>query len=177
MAVWLPQDPNNNLKWCPVLLITTEIKMNLLIWRHADAAPGEPDAARPLTVKGINDARKISRWIKEHVPGPYLVLCSPAQRTRQTAAALDVGYDVLEALAYDRETSANVLTSTGWPAATGTVILVGHQPFLGRLNAMLLTGQERNMAMERGSLWWFSSASQENAQTGALLAVISPNLL
>ena len=39
--------------------------MNFLVWRHADAAPGEPDEFRPLTPLGIQQAQYIGAWIKK----------------------------------------------------------------------------------------------------------------
>ena len=33
--------------------------MDLILWRHADAAPGEPDIDRPLTAKGLRQAARV----------------------------------------------------------------------------------------------------------------------
>jgi phosphohistidine phosphatase len=32
--------------------------MDLILWRHAEAEPGEPDLGRRLTAKGIKAGRK-----------------------------------------------------------------------------------------------------------------------
>jgi phosphohistidine phosphatase len=150
--------------------------MNLLIWRHADAAPGEPDHQRPLTPLGNQQAQFISTWIKTNVPGPYRVFGSPALRASQTAAALGAGYEAIEALGYKKETAtgAAVLRYANWPNATETVIFVGHQPTVGRVNALLHTGSEQDSNMQGGSLWWFSSEGDGDKKLGFLKAVISP---
>ena len=35
--------------------------MDLILWRHADAEPGEPDDQRRLTAKGKKQARRAGR--------------------------------------------------------------------------------------------------------------------
>ena len=35
--------------------------MDLILWRHAEAFEGEDDLARPLTPKGIKQAKKVAR--------------------------------------------------------------------------------------------------------------------
>ena len=151
--------------------------MNLLIWRHADSAPGEPDDLRPLTALGKHQAQLISAWIKNNVPGPYRVFGSPALRARQTAAALGSNYDAIDELAYKKETATGiaVLQHANWPNAAETVIFVGHQPTVGRVNALLHTGSEQDSNMQGGSLWWFSSEGDGDKTLGFLKAVIPPN--
>ena len=39
--------------------------MELILWRHAEAEDGSPDAARKLTAKGEKQAQKLARWLKE----------------------------------------------------------------------------------------------------------------
>ena len=150
--------------------------MNLLTWRHADAASGEPDELRPLTTLGNHQAHAISAWIKTNVPGPYRVFGSPALRARQTAAALGIDYDAIDELAYKKETAsgAEVLRHANWPNATETVIFVGHQPTVGRVNALLHTGSERNSNMQGGSLWWFTTEGEGDKTLGFLRAVVPP---
>jgi phosphohistidine phosphatase len=51
----------------------------------------------------------------------------------------------------------------------GTVVVVGHQPELGRAIAYLLCGEPRDWAVEKGALWWIAGKSVKT--------VISPDLL
>ena len=34
--------------------------MDLILWRHAEAEPGEPDLERALTPKGVKQARRMA---------------------------------------------------------------------------------------------------------------------
>ena len=54
-----------------------------------------------------------------------------------------------------------------------TVLVVGHQPTLGRLAARLLAGDEADWTIKKGALWWFS----KRAGDLILRAVVSPDLL
>src|SRR5436190_21449722 len=38
-------------------------KMDLILWRHADAEPGEPDIGRRLTAKGLKQAERVAAWL------------------------------------------------------------------------------------------------------------------
>ena len=42
--------------------------MELLLWRHAEAAPGEPDLARPLTERGRRQAERMARFLAPRLP-------------------------------------------------------------------------------------------------------------
>ena len=61
----------------------------LVLLRHAKADNpfGMADADRPLTERGLRDARAAGRWLAQQAL-PELVLCSPARRTRQTWQAV-----------------------------------------------------------------------------------------
>jgi phosphohistidine phosphatase len=151
--------------------------MDFLVWRHADAAPGQPDNARPLTSLGIAQAEFISAWIKDNVPGPYRVFGSSALRARDTAAALTTQYEASDLFAYQvlTATASRVLEFANWPNATMTTIFVGHQPTVGRINSFLHFGIEVDTNMEWGSLWWFSSDHDNQNRLAILKAVVSAN--
>ena len=64
---------------------------DLLLLRHAKAAPGGPGVAdrdRPLTPRGRRDAALVGAAIAADEMVPDLVLCSPARRTRETLDAV-----------------------------------------------------------------------------------------
>ena len=42
--------------------------MDLILWRHAEAEPGEPDLGRRLTAKGIQQAERMAKWLDRHLP-------------------------------------------------------------------------------------------------------------
>jgi phosphohistidine phosphatase len=64
--------------------------MRLFLMRHAKAASeeGAPDHERPLTEQGVQDARTMGRWLRDHGGAPDAVWCSSALRARQTWSAV-----------------------------------------------------------------------------------------
>ena len=60
--------------------------MQLVVVRHAEAAPGEPDELRTLTPDGRNAARALGERLAEG--GLDAVLTSPLLRARETGAAI-----------------------------------------------------------------------------------------
>jgi phosphohistidine phosphatase len=139
--------------------------MELILWRHADAHDGAPDLARALTPKGRDQAARVAAWLRRHLPQGYRLLASPAVRAQQTAEALAAPITTERLLAPGASVEA-ILKAAG---AAGTVVVVGHQPELGRAIAHLLCGEERDWALEKGALWWLAGRS--------VRAVISPELL
>ena len=140
---------------------TTEQRMELLLWRHAEAEDLEDDdLARPLTSKGLKQAKSVAGWLREHQPKKLRILVSPATRARQTADAAELDYEISQQLA-PGASAADLIAAANWPAAGGAVLLVGHQPTLGRLAARLLVNQEFDLVIKKGALWWFSRESDD----------------
>lgn len=150
--------------------------MELVLWRHADAEVGVADLKRELTEKGRRQAKNIARWLRPRLDGDWVVLSSPAARARQTAEALDLDVKVRLTLG-PLETEDALLREAEWPGNDRHVIVVGHQPTLGRVAARLLTGHRGDLTMKKGSLWWFSSRLDEEVAQGETLLriVITPD--
>ena len=55
--------------------------MDLLLWRHAEAEDGFPDAERRLTARGEQQAQRMAAWIKAHAPKNLRIIVSPATRS------------------------------------------------------------------------------------------------
>lgn len=148
--------------------------MDLILWRHADAEDGKPDLARELTDKGRKQAARVAKWLAERLPKDYRLLSSPAARALQTAKALGAP-QVVEALA-PGATSKALLKAAQWPD-DGTVVLVGHQPDLGRACAYLVSGANIEWSVKKGGLWWIDSRTREEETQVVVRAVVSPDLL
>ena len=72
-------------------MTTSAEDRTLVLLRHATTEPGRPgqdDRERSLTDAGREEARAIGRWLVEQGIGCDEVICSPAQRTRETMAEL-----------------------------------------------------------------------------------------
>lgn len=150
--------------------------MDLILWRHADAEDGSPDAERKLTAKGKKQAAKVAKWLRARLPEGTKVLCSPARRARQTARALNEDFKVVEALDTGADARA-VLAACGWPSAETPVVAVGHQPTLGQAGALALAGKAQDWGLRKGALLWLVARDRGGAAQVALRAVISPDLV
>lgn len=150
--------------------------MDLILWRHVEAADGVPDHARALTPRGARQAKQMAAWLRARLPADTRVLASPATRTRQTAEALGVPFETTAQLGVDTDV-ANVFAAAGWPDAAGTVLLVGHQPTLGRIAALLLSGEEQDWSVKKGGVWWITRRVRNRHAQTLLRAVVNPDLL
>jgi phosphohistidine phosphatase len=119
----------------------------LILLRHAHAeppAPGQSDLDRPLSSEGNAEAEAAGRWLQEQKLVPDLVLCSPSRRTRETLEAVLalVGY-VDQRLEDDiYEASAGTLaTLVDRHHEVERLLVVGHNPGLERLAALMHSGQ------------------------------------
>jgi phosphohistidine phosphatase len=138
--------------------------MDLILWRHADAAPGEPDIDRPLTAKGSRQAARVGAWLDRRLPKRCAILVSPAIRAQQTAAALERKFRTVDELA-PGVSPQRVLAAAGWPDAPGTVVVVGHQPALGEAAALLMAGVASEWWMQTGALWGLSNRERSGGAT------------
>ena len=145
--------------------------MDILLWRHAEAEDGAGDLARALNGRGRRQARIVAAWLRARQPKDLRILVSPATRALQTARALDLPFATDARLAPDAAAPA-LLAACDWPRAGGAALLVGHQPTLGRLAALLLTGEEADWSMRKGALWWLRIRPGE--ARAALRAVMPP---
>lgn len=114
--------------------------MRLFVVRHAEAAPGEPDALRPLTSAGRAAARMLGERLAE--ASPDAVLCSPLLRARETAD--EVARAAYVSAEPDERLAPGATAETVLEAVAGrgeTVVVVGHQPDCGEI-VFALTGTQ-----------------------------------
>ncbi|MDR0779570.1 MAG: histidine phosphatase family protein [Pseudomonadales bacterium] len=150
--------------------------MDMLLWRHAEAEDGDDDLKRPLTERGQRQAKVMAAWVKARQPKGLRILVSPAIRTRQTAEALHLPFEIERRIGPDACASA-LIAASGWPQSAGAVLLIGHQPSLGRLVALLMAGHEAEWSIKKGSLWWLSNRSRRGKTQTVLRAMVASELL
>ncbi|MBK7416803.1 MAG: histidine phosphatase family protein [Dechloromonas sp.] len=150
--------------------------MDLLLWRHAEAEDGEDDLRRRLTARGQKQVRVMAKWIAAHQPKDMRIIVSPAVRTQQTAEALKLPFETLRKIGPEACVS-ELIAASGWPAASGSVLIVGHQPSLGRLASLLLAGHESEWTIKKGALWWLSNRTRQGETQTVLRAVIPAEFL
>jgi phosphohistidine phosphatase len=150
--------------------------MDLILWRHADAEPGAADLERKLTSKGHKQAAQMAAWLRRHLPEGTRILVSPAARAQQTAKALRMEFETVHEVGPGASCGA-ILRAAEWPDAKGAVLVVGHQPSLGQVAAMLLADEEAEWSIKKGGIFWLSHRGAETEPEVALRAVLSPDLV
>ena len=119
----------------------------LILLRHAhaeSAVAGQDDIDRPLSREGLAEAEAAGKWLKDHGHLPDRIITSPARRTRETLE------QVLHALGYveqrqDRRvydaTPGTLMQVADEHREQARVMLVGHNPGLEQMAALLASGQ------------------------------------
>jgi phosphohistidine phosphatase len=156
--------------------------MELILWRHAeaeDASASVIDVKRRLTHRGEKQARHMAQWLRSHLPSAakrMRVLVSPSIRTQQTAHALQLPFEIEPRVGLGG-TPSSILTAAGWPNEERTVIVIGHQPTLGQLASLVMTGNEAEWSVKKGGVWWFSKRTLDEGEQVVLRSVINPDFL
>jgi phosphohistidine phosphatase len=126
--------------------------MLVLLLRHAEAASRDEerypdDSLRPLVGKGEKIQRAVSRDLRKRKLIPNRVFSSPWKRAWQTAKILidETGVPKKARVACPALAGAPDLgaidTAIGPLTSDGIIALVGHDPWIGELAALLLTGK------------------------------------
>jgi len=133
--------------------------MLLLLIRHAQAAPHDAtryadDALRPLVPKGRKIQRRMTRELRRHRVIPQRVFSSPWKRAWQTARIVIDEFELprkarvpCPALAAPPDLD-DLAAEVGSPGPDETIALVGHEPWMSELGALLLTGKRRGLAID-----------------------------
>jgi phosphohistidine phosphatase len=150
--------------------------MDLILWRHAEAEEHADDLRRRLTTKGRKQAQRAAEWLLHRLPARFMLISSPAVRAHQTAQALGVPIKVEQALAPGATPKA-VIAAASWPDYKGAVVIVGHQPDLGRALAQLMCGAHGPWSIKKGAFWWISNRVRDGDAQVVVRAVVSADLL
>jgi phosphohistidine phosphatase len=123
---------------------TEDAGRRLLLLRHAksDWPEDVADHERPLAKRGRRDAPTVGRWLGTSAYLPDAVVCSTAQRARQTwelvSAELPSAPEVhYEPRVYDASVLSLLMLVRGFDPAWRTVMVVGHNPGLVELTVGL----------------------------------------
>ena len=133
--------------------------MLVLLIRHAQAAEQDEarypdDSLRPLVAKGKKIQRRISRELRRRKQIPARVFSSPWKRAWQTARIVvdecelpKTARIACPALAAPPELEA-IAAEIGAVSDDETIALVGHEPWLSELAALLLTGRSSGLVVD-----------------------------
>ena len=162
--------------------------MILYIIRHAIAAPVDPegpagdDSQRPLTDKGRNKMYRVAKGLKELGESIDLIVTSPYLRATQTARVLakkfELGKDkilVSEALAPAGQVEVLVKEINEKCKGVENIALVGHEPYLSSLTALLLSGDPSlSITLKKGGLCRLSIETLQAGRCATLDWLLTP---
>jgi phosphohistidine phosphatase len=162
--------------------------MILYILRHAIAAEKTEwrgsDAERPLTKDGIRKMKKTARGIRKLGVTINWILTSPYRRAYDTAMIVAKELKMKKNLK-----SSRMLAVNGDPKALvrhlgrqfyswESVMVVGHEPYLGQLIGRLTSGHaEGGPPLEKGGLARLSADSLEYDKCANLEWLLTPKIL
>ncbi len=164
--------------------------MDIVVVRHGVAMDREEAAAnavsdqdRPLTSKGRRRMKGAARGVARLASGAELLLSSTLVRAVQTAKLVrralddDIGYRETASLLPDAEPSElarELSESLSLPA----VVVVGHEPHLGRFVGWSLAGQARDLVeLDKGGACLLRFEGGPTAGGAQLVWLLSSKLL
>ncbi|HET6720707.1 MAG TPA: histidine phosphatase family protein [Rhodocyclaceae bacterium] len=140
-----------------------------------------------LSERGEKHSRRLATWLKGHAPRQLQIFSSPAKGARQMAGLIADGIGdelgknalppIVSRLLGPEANASDVLGAVGWPHDHHAALVVAHQPALGALASLLLTGQETPLSFKRGAIWWFSSRHRGYELQTVLRCALMPDLL
>ena len=160
--------------------------MNLYLLRHGLAVergtPGyEDDATRQLTPKGRRQVREVAAAMQAMELRFETILSSPLVRAHQTAEITAAGLKLKKYLAFADELSpggpANKLVEkiSELKSAPENILLVGHEPDLGELISLLVTGKKgAGLALKKAGLAKLEIENLRAGQCAMLAWLLTP---
>lgn len=158
--------------------------MNLYILRHGIAVePGTPgfenDSERPLIPKGKRRLRTAAAAMRKMELSVDLILSSPLLRAKQTAeivaGELKKRHQFSDALAPGGSVKALLRQLNELRPAPENVLIVGHEPYLSRLIALLVYGSEdAAIEMKKGGLCKLEVGGLRFGQCARLAWLLTP---
>jgi phosphohistidine phosphatase len=118
----------------------------------------------------------MAEWLDRQLPESTRVFTSPARRCEDTVCRLDRKYKIHKDLLPDSR-SDDILSFIDWPLAKSTVLLVGHQPMIGKIIAQALGLKDSAFAVRKGSVVWLRSRERDGQRQTVLVAVQSVDML
>jgi phosphohistidine phosphatase len=161
--------------------------MKLYLVRHADAVPlGEQgitaDGDRPLSERGLQDARRLGLALKKLGVAGVKILASPLRRAMQTAEELaralqGAGVEIMPCEELEPGGSPKKLAKYLRRSISGDVILVGHEPDISRHTGRLLGAKKARVEFAKGAVACIVCDRPPRKGAGALRWLLTPECL
>jgi phosphohistidine phosphatase len=162
--------------------------MRVILFRHGpagrrDAVRWPDDGQRPVTRRGLEKTARAADGLRHLLGRAARVCSSPLARARQSARVL------CEAMSPDGRVETLDALAPGAPLREGlrwlkdakpgpSVVLVGHEPHLGRLAGMLLFGSaEPGLPLKKAGALVIDFVGAVEPGAGRLYAALPPRAL
>ena len=157
---------------------------NVAVLSDREGAKTTRDAMNvALSPRGERHTRRLATWLNTHAPRGLQVFSGPAKGGRQMAEMIaeEMGTTalspVVSRLLAPTSHASDILGAIGWPDDHKAALVVAHQPAVGALASLLLTGHEAPLAFKRGAIWWFSNRHRDGEMQTVLRCALTPDLL
>ncbi len=163
-------------------------RMRVILFRHGPAGQRDParwpdDGERPLTKRGVERTQAAARGLRRFADGAATVLTSPLVRAVETAAIAcealggETALERFEPLAPGGSYRA-VFARLADMKSGACVVLVGHEPDLGKLAGMLLFGAPaRSLPLKKAGACVIDFTAAPEPGGGHLHAFLPPRML
>jgi len=160
--------------------------VRLILFRHGpagqrDASRWPDDSQRPLTTRGLERTRRAAGGLARIEPGIHAILTSPCLRAEATAKLLadalgSADVQVLEALRPGGSVRQVITQLQDFPTAA-VVVLVGHEPDLGRWAGMLVFGVASQLPLKKAGACEVRFEGAVTPGRGQLAWLVPPRFL
>ena len=163
-----------------------KIAMRLYLLRHAPAVPhgtlGYPNDDRPLTPAGIKKMKAAAAGMPAVIPCPDVILTSPFKRALQTAqiAAKALKSEKKIKIAQKLSPGArpeDFLEEMAKYKNKKNILVVGHEPDLGKFTAALLGAKQGFIEFRKGGICRIDWESGPPEKPGRLIWHLKPKFL
>ncbi len=160
--------------------------MRLYLLRHAIAVPrgtpGYPSDDRPLTAAGIKKMKEAAAGMPKVLPKPDVILTSPFKRALETARI------AAKALKAEKKIKIVQKLSPGARAedfmeelakykTAKSILIVGHEPDLGKFAASLLGAKSGFIELRKGGLCRIDAGGWPPESSARLVWHLKPKIL
>jgi phosphohistidine phosphatase len=162
--------------------------MRVILFRHgpagkADASRWPDDGKRPLTKRGLERTTRAADGLRRFLGRAGRVIASPLERARQTARIVSETFvpagkvETLDALA----PGVPLRETLRWLKdlkSGASVVMVGHEPHLGKLGGALLFGSAgATLPLKKGGVAVIDFVGPVEPGSGRLYAFLPPRAL
>src|SRR5262249_14528043 len=162
--------------------------MHIYLLRHGIAAPANEDnqfsdAKRALTPEGATKMREVTAGLRKLGVTFDLVVSSPLLRAKETADIVVEGLKIKEPTREWKQLEPDgsieeLISQLQKHQQKGSVLLVGHQPFMGFLACYLVFGSEKvSLAFKKGGICCIRVDELPLKSTGELVWMLPPKIL